>query len=154
MPDCLGLFAILKKQSSNIENRIAQPGRGFVCCTRIAQRSITTVNLLYADLFAIPKTGISAPNQLYLSRPFSPYAIREEVCPFNQINQAFSNLQRLDPTPNKESLYLDSDIPRLEALQRFKLSGWIRPYAILQQLRSAITMGCIRGFRALNPLFP
>ena len=76
MPDCLGLFAILKKQSGIIENRMAQPERGFVCCTRIAQRSIIAVNLLYAVLFAVLKNGISAPNQLYLPRPFSPYAIR------------------------------------------------------------------------------
>ena len=116
MPDCLRLFAILKKQSCIIENRTMQPGRGFVCypakhshapdvsgflalfavqsfqtpsrnkkrvsirgcllCLETCNTALFAIHGFNRRLFAVLKTGVLAPNQLYLSRPFSPYAIR------------------------------------------------------------------------------
>lgn len=105
-------------------------------------------------LFAIHENSVTDPNQPYLSRPFSPYAIKGKCAKASQISPCRNNWPSMDLTQNKETVYLDSDIPKLEALQRFKLYGQIRNCAILQQSRNAITMSCIRRFCVLNPLFP
>lgn len=126
MPYCLGLFAILKKQSGRIENRIMQPGRGFVCypakhsrapdvsgflalfavqsfqtpsrnekrvsirgcllCLETCNAALFAIHGFNRRLFAVLKTGVLAPNQFYLSRPFSPYAIRGKCAHLTQIN--------------------------------------------------------------------
>jgi hypothetical protein len=133
--------------------KIAYPF-AFVCSTlNSGKAALFAIRGLNRRLFAALKNGISSPNRLYLSRPFSLYAIREKCTHLTRFGQARHNRRSMDLMQNKGTLRLDSDVPRLEALQCFKLSGRIRPCAILQQLRSAITISCIRRFCTLNPLF-
>lgn len=117
-----------------------------VCCTLSRQCYTAWHCLPYA------KTALPDHKQFYLCSIFR-IRCQGETCPFNQTSKELGNLQRLDLTQSKEALYHDSDMPRLKALQCFKLSGQFRPCAILQLLSSAVKMGCIRRFCALNPLF-
>lgn len=118
-----------------------------VCCT------LFPALLCSLALFAIHKNSLVRSNQALFVAPVFACADRVTVCPFNQTSKELGNLQRLDLTQSKEALYHDSDIPRLKALQCFKLSGQFRTCAILQLLSSAVKMGCIRRFFALNTLY-
>ena len=120
---------------------------GLVCCT------LFPAILCNLALFAIRKNCLVRSNKALFVAPVFACADRVTVCPFNQINHAMSNPQRLGQTPNKGTLYRDSDVPMLEDLQRFDLSVQFRPCAILQLLSSAVKMGCIRLFCALNTLY-
>lgn len=99
---------------------------------------------------------LKQPGQIqssYICRAYFRIRCQCATRPFNQNNQVLGNLQRLDLTPNKGTLYHDSDVPMLEELQRFDLSVQFRTCAILQLLSSAIKMVCIRLFCDLNTLY-
>ena len=68
-PYDLGLFALPKFKQAR-KGRINQALKGFVC------RTLFPAMLPNWALFAIHKNSVSDPNQRYLSRPFSPHAIR------------------------------------------------------------------------------
>ena len=117
-----------------------------VCCTLSRQCYTAWHCLPYA------KTALPDHKQLYLCSIFR-IRCQGETCPFNKSNQALNNPQRLDLTPNNGTLHHDGDVPILKELQRFDLYVQFKPCAILQLLSSAVKMGCIRRFCALNTLY-
>jgi hypothetical protein len=59
----------------------------FVCCSlSCGNAALFAIHGFNRRLFAVLKTGVLATNQLYLSRPFSPYAIRGKCAHLIQIN--------------------------------------------------------------------
>lgn len=122
----------------------------FVCCTLNYGNAVLFAILGFnRRLFAVLKKRHISPESALFVAPTFPVRYQGESCPFNRINQTRHNRRRFDLTPNKANYTIDSDMPKLEALQRFKPSEQIRSCAILQRLHHAITTACISRFSLL-----
>lgn len=118
-----------------------------VCCTLF--KSI----LCSLALFAIRKTALPEHWQLYLCFLFSHALTGLQYAHLTRLTRHWIIRKNWILLQTMGTLYHDSDVPMLEELQRFDLSVHFRSCAILQPLSSAVKMGCIRRFCALNPLF-